>query len=241
MNKKGFTLAEVLITLGIIGIIATMTIPTLMANYQKTIYATGLKEAYSIFNQALLNLTRDYDCPGDLACTGLLENKGYLLTLLPEAIVKYFKVVKNCGQTADQGCLSDKVDLYYDGTANNSNYDMDGMGWYSFITADGISFAIQMLDNGGTSLSKGVTNDMTKVHGQLIVDVNGPNKGPNYLGRDIFWFFITNGHGAKIYPVGGADDGWFDTWQNQHACQQINRDSHYCTGRIMDEGWQMKY
>jgi len=45
-NKKGFTLAEVLITLGIIGVVASLTIPTLMANYQKVQYVTGLKRAY---------------------------------------------------------------------------------------------------------------------------------------------------------------------------------------------------
>lgn len=241
MNKKGFTLAEVLITLAIIGIVAAMTIPTLVANFQKTQYVVGLKKAYAEFNQALLLMTNDYNCPGDLACTGLLENTGHLLTLMPDAIVKYFKVTKNCGLNADQGCMSNHVDFYYDGTANNSNYDMDAMGWYSFMTADGLSFSIQMIDNGGINLSKGVTNDMRKVHGQIVIDVNGPNKGPNFIGRDIFWFFLTNGHGVKIYPVGGADDGWYDTWQNQNACQKANRDSHYCTGRIMDEGWQMNY
>ena len=42
--KKAFTLAEVLITLGIIGIVAAMTIPTLITNYQKNITITRLKE-----------------------------------------------------------------------------------------------------------------------------------------------------------------------------------------------------
>ena len=45
--NKGFTLAEVLITLGIIGIVAAMTLPTLVNNYKKQIYVVGLKKAYN--------------------------------------------------------------------------------------------------------------------------------------------------------------------------------------------------
>ena len=43
MKKIGFTLAEVLITLAIIGVVAVMTIPTLIANYQKKATATKVK------------------------------------------------------------------------------------------------------------------------------------------------------------------------------------------------------
>ena len=46
-QKLGFTLAEVLITLGIIGIVAAMTIPVLITNYQKKTTATRVKKAYS--------------------------------------------------------------------------------------------------------------------------------------------------------------------------------------------------
>ena len=51
--KAGFTLAEVLITLGIIGVVAAMTIPTLMTAYQKKQIVTRLKRAYSIVQQSI--------------------------------------------------------------------------------------------------------------------------------------------------------------------------------------------
>ena len=51
-----FTLAEVLITLGIIGVVAAMTIPTLMANHRKKVVETKLEKIYSVMNQAI-NLT----------------------------------------------------------------------------------------------------------------------------------------------------------------------------------------
>ena len=55
-RKIAFTLAEVLITLGIIGVVATMTIPTLMANHRKKVVETKLEKIYSVMNQAI-NLT----------------------------------------------------------------------------------------------------------------------------------------------------------------------------------------
>ena len=54
MKKFGFTLAEVLITLGIIGVVAAITMPTLINNYKKHVFLNKLKQAYSIFNQAII-------------------------------------------------------------------------------------------------------------------------------------------------------------------------------------------
>lgn len=52
-KKSGFTLAEVLITLGIIGVVAAMTIPTLLSQTNDAEYKTGLKTALSTLNQAI--------------------------------------------------------------------------------------------------------------------------------------------------------------------------------------------
>lgn len=52
-GKTGFTLAEVLITLGVIGVVAALTVPTLIRNYEKKAVAIRLKQAYSILSQAL--------------------------------------------------------------------------------------------------------------------------------------------------------------------------------------------
>lgn len=51
--KKGFTLAEVLITLGIIGVVAAMTIPSLLQNHRKKVVETKLKKFYSTINEAV--------------------------------------------------------------------------------------------------------------------------------------------------------------------------------------------
>ena len=51
--SPGFTLAEVLITLGVIGIVAALTMPALIANYQKKVFETRIKKFYSVMNQAV--------------------------------------------------------------------------------------------------------------------------------------------------------------------------------------------
>uniref|UniRef100_UPI004029BEED type II secretion system protein n=1 Tax=Candidatus Scatousia sp. TaxID=3085663 RepID=UPI004029BEED len=59
MHKKAFTLAEVLITLGIIGIVAAMTLPTVVNKYQERVTVTKVKKFYSLINQALLFAIKD--------------------------------------------------------------------------------------------------------------------------------------------------------------------------------------
>ena len=62
--KKAFTLAEVLITLAIIGIVAAVTIPSVIANYQQQEFKTGLRKAVSVLNEAIqANITLDGETP----------------------------------------------------------------------------------------------------------------------------------------------------------------------------------
>lgn len=63
MKYRAFTLAEVLITLGIIGVVAAMTIPTLMAKIQENTYKSQYKKIFSELNQALRLLEEDDSSP----------------------------------------------------------------------------------------------------------------------------------------------------------------------------------
>ena len=63
---KGFTLAEVLITLMIIGIVAALTIPSVISNYQQQEFKTGLRKAVSVLNEAIqTNIAQDGETPYD--------------------------------------------------------------------------------------------------------------------------------------------------------------------------------
>ena len=57
--SKGFTLAEVLITLGIIGVVAALTIPSLIQTHKRVEVAAKLKQIYSLMNQAILISEKD--------------------------------------------------------------------------------------------------------------------------------------------------------------------------------------
>ena len=80
---KGFTLSEVLITLGIIGIVAAMTLPSLINKAEKMILKNQFKKTYSTLTQALLKSEVDYgstpECYYDLqnsSATSSLTGKG---------------------------------------------------------------------------------------------------------------------------------------------------------------------
>lgn len=65
-NKKfAFTLAEVLITLGIIGVVAAMTMPSLIANYQEKQRVSQLKKVYSALSQAFVTAVQENGTPDE--------------------------------------------------------------------------------------------------------------------------------------------------------------------------------
>lgn len=241
-KKRGFTLAEVLITLGIIGIIAEITIPTLMYNIQKQDWVVKLEKTYTTFNQALIKVANDYGCAGDLRCTGLFDSSSQSLQTLGDGLASYFKVAKNCELNDNYGCSSNSVAPNYNGSG--TRYSLESIGAtsaYRFITADGVSIMIYSTVNNCSQVN-GPTY-LSQVCGWIYFDVNGL-KGPNNIGRDIFRFFISNGKGPLLYPIGGSDcivSGTSCSWTNGDNCNTNNPSGTRCTGRIIEEGWQMKY
>lgn len=63
MKKNAFTLAEILITLGIIGVVAALTMPSLIQNYRKHVVETRLAKVYSVMNQAIKMTSAEYGEP----------------------------------------------------------------------------------------------------------------------------------------------------------------------------------
>lgn len=110
--KKGFTLAEVLITLGIIGIVAALTIPTLIANFSKNPVRNRAKKSLFYLSQALEQMAVDGGTPGDLSSFFASAD---LKTIEGDKIVPYFNVAKNCAITT-LGCFPDIMANNFDGT-----------------------------------------------------------------------------------------------------------------------------
>ena len=128
-KKKAFTLAEVLITLMIIGIVAALTIPSVISNYQQQEFKTGLKKAVSVLNEAIqINIAQDGETPyenGDLF--------GYLQRHMN--VLKTFYYVRCLNKTTGEHMASledENADCYRNGGDSMSNY--------TFYTTDGMRF-----------------------------------------------------------------------------------------------------
>ena len=213
-NNYGFTMAEVLITLGIIGVVAAMTLPGLVAAYRDKVYTAQSKKAYSAVLNAI-NMAK--------AAEGLSDYTGIYDTsttsdITARKILKYMKVTKYCGNTA--GCWAKKTK--YQSRTNNgsgsvavSNY-FSNTSWAKAVLADGstIGFVLyKKQDPGNTPGGWGGIGDncLTQFNnrvrdengnytgeirtstgnqcGQIIFDSNG-DKGPNQLGADTFSFVV---------------------------------------------------
>ncbi len=179
-KKFAFTLAEVLITLGIIGVVAALTLPTVIQNYQEKQLTTAWKKAYSDVANATLLMSQNNE---DLST----EQK------VGEAFARYLQIDKVCEahKGIEQGCWRRGVYISKKGggieASDPTGY---GGGAVCMLLTSGTTFCI---DNGG---NKGI----------LYFDVNGINK-PNTYGKDIF-FAIFNHEKYAIKPAKGRRINW---------------------------------
>lgn len=99
--KKAFTLAEILIALGIIGVVAALTMPVLVEKHQKKVFATKVKQTYAILSNALIASVAENGPPSEWDFGQSVENNGSNELEPPEATeqmaVKYFlPYLQNC-------------------------------------------------------------------------------------------------------------------------------------------------
>ena len=177
-RKVAFTLAEVLITLGIIGVVAAMTLPTLIQNHQKRSLEVATQKFYSTMSQAVKKYMAD-EGVDDLRNTPLASDN-YEDSDSPEAIAsirnfvtKYLKVVKECDHEANN-CFA-PVYKSWDGSAlyNNFTTEANLNERRDFVLADG---AVIRIGYNSSPIA-------------LYVDVNG-KKGPNRVGYDLWTMSI---------------------------------------------------
>ena len=214
-TKAAFTLAEVLITLGIIGVVAALTLPNLIANYQNKVLAARAKKAYSSISQAIKMAEAEYGTPGDV--TGLFDTSQTNKQLV-EKLSKYFDTIDLCLNQSE--CPKYRYDILY----SKPLYDKDktattyAIGAPLFILKDGtiisatqeksckktVTFpsyspdGVPVLDKDGNQ----VTYDTTKTYcGMIYFDTNG-TKGPNQAGVDFF---------ELRFSADGRTQGWVYT------------------------------
>lgn len=181
---RAFTLAEVLIVLGIIGIVAEMTIPTLMKSTQNAEYKAGLKKAYSVLSQMQLMLASDSSGVFSDALSGCGDSDH---TCFKNVLKTKLRYIKECDGGANLGVCFPNGLKYLNGTAENDEWGANATA-AGLVLADGMSFLIYA-ESSSCAVATGVSAP-TKRCGWVTVDVNGLKK-PNQWGKDIYHFWIS--------------------------------------------------
>lgn len=234
-DKAAFTLAEVLITLGIIGVVAALTMPALMTKYEKKVNAVRVKQAFSIISNAI-KLSEVENGEAKYWDGNLSPDKGIRNTelFLKKYILPYMNKPVFCGEG-----LGDDV-------VNKCGATVSSAG-QTYMLANGISVAF---------VSKGSRNSSNETEIlYVIVDINGP-KRPNKLGSDKFYFVLNPNKG--FIPFGGGNNinredilrginVPFDGGSSFISCKQSKSEDnpndnyrHGCTLLLMMDGWEFK-
>lgn len=164
MNKKfAFTLSEVLVTMGIIGVISALTVPTLVNNYQRKALALQLRKTVSDIDNAIDMLITE-EGKTKFSATSYYNN-------LDGFITNRLKTIKTCTKDKTNECFA------------NENYNTINGAAGSAFTCEGNSYVL------ANSAAICMTKSGTSV--KVNIDVNGQD-GPNIGGRDMFIFMINS-------------------------------------------------
>ena len=202
--KKCFTLAEVLITLAVIGVVAALVIPNVIRNYQKHITVVRLKAAYSTIAKALNtaeayhgSITSWYSQDDIMQNYSAADEQSFLSNFANKYIIPYMRVVDSGEKTLAQFGYPNGI-LRLNGTTWISGSD----SVYGMQLSNGMFI---YLDFGSNS---GKVNEQTIKAGtriRFVVDHDGPKHGPNQSGRDSFLFakyISSDPHLAQFHPEG---------------------------------------
>lgn len=198
----GFTLAEALVTLVIIGVIAALTIPAILVNTEQHEYKSALKKALSALNQ-VIELNIALEGYGPIEATDMTN---------PDVEDSFFEMFRN-----RMNVISTSKAYAWGNTSNYAFFTADGMR-YEFPTTPAIAGGTFSVNNGKCATPGGnVQDDLGTVYDKpclIIVDVNGqrrPNprktagsyKVPAATGRskilDVFPIVVTD---KNAYPFG---------------------------------------
>lgn len=255
MKRKAFNFAEVMITMTVIGVVAALTMPGLVAHYHEKEYVAQLEKALSQFEQAMQNIMFRHECT-DIDCTGVFSSTSSdsaWNTKFEEEMVKSIKIVRiaKTGE-AMMPSITSKY-LKPKDTPLTTNDDWRSTSGFKFMTPDGVFYLVE--PKGCVQVAHQYISTINNLCAEVLIDVNSERR-PNQYGRDIFKFIVAqNGH---LYPLYGRDYAkafsgnttGSDYWRNnKELCAgdgilpdgPPNVSGDGCAARIMEEGWKMNY
>ncbi|MBR1942164.1 type II secretion system protein [bacterium] len=175
-----FTLAETLIVMGIIGVVAALTLPNLNNSTGEKEKVAKVKKIYQNLNDAFGRAQAIY---GPYDTWGLSGNGWDSFEKASERIIEFMKISKSCGRNYNGGCKTSGFPHEFDGSEASGGDD-----GCTYILADGSSIEIFGFSSNP----------------YIFVDIDGPNKGPYAHGKDVFIFEATDelGYENGFYPNG---------------------------------------
>lgn len=202
--RLGFTLAEVLITLGIIGVVAAMTIPNLIANYKAHRLSSQFLESYSIIQQVFKQMESDEVS---------LSPSDYGVGQYYKTFMKYLQAPTDCDLGGSIGLSAGNKKSKPCFNSNTGNTDVP------YKTLDGKTNALSPLfDDGQIALQNGslllFENNIIEQRVYVSVDLNGYNNKPNRWGYDLFTFQLKDGE-LKTMGAKGTDYPDVDSYCNK--------------------------
>lgn len=206
-------------TLGIIGVVAAMTVPSLLQDHQKKVYVTQLRKVCNIMTQALLRFQSDKNALNP-AEAGLISQES-----IDNFVPNYFKLAMTCDDVAEP-CFSNQYISY--GTHAVLNVPK---GYKSYVLADGSAVAFKY--------SWSISSPYRLV--RVFVDLNG-KAGPNVYGRDFFGMYIySNG---IIDSAASVSHNPPFTEQDRNVVTGYcgnGASLDACFGKILNDNWEMTY
>lgn len=210
---KSFTLAEVLITLAIIGIVAAISIPALNNKVQDMQNITAWKKTYAEVTLASKKIANDEG--GSLI--GTFGDNDTIEKTMRDSFTTYLKANKKCddGNEVTDGCWH-KSDKWYRLSGEIANHNLGAEA--GFIMSNGTLFSFSFTS---PDCESGVTQNTTAC-GSIYIDVNG-FKGPNTIGKDIYSAWILKS--GEVRPWGTQGDYYY----NRESTYSCNKDSYPST------------
>jgi len=256
MTWGGFTLAEVLITLGIIGVVAAIVMPSLIANYKKKVVINQLKTNYADITNGFKNIIADNGvdslkdteffklsmaCGSDNTCDK---------SVYQQYMKKYFNVVETY-YYVDQ--VADGVPTGTFTGAICNQWTGRGVMMYYYLNDNNTCYGVRQQSSklaNGTIMNWAFFDETTDA-AWVAIDVNG-KKPPNAWGRDVFHFIADNNGNlipvasAKYAEIMAASGGDYNSnyWNpgGVSVCSKTSTGTgRGCSGRVYDEGWEINY
>lgn len=229
-DKMAFTLAEVLITLGVIGIVAAMTIPTLIANYQKKVTVNRLKKTFALVSNAVRLSESEND-----AISGWIVPQTKQIEIFDKYLAPYLKVSKS-------EAVAGSLNFYSPGGQRENGFAIVRGGAYVYTLLSGVDIFV----NSGAIV--GLDPCPTCGTGMLlIVDLNGYKTKPNRFGRDIFGIMISTNKGVLLDYSDDGEMGSIQRTREQllngpsNENYQCNKEGRglWCGALIKEDGWKI--